>query len=100
MADADRPDGKPQVEEKKPIIEYPTSYTFKVMGTQAGFRAFVEELFARLMGRPLSAESLVEKPSSGGKYVSISVTVDLHSEEQRRGIYAELHQEKRIVYYL
>ncbi|HLL52482.1 MAG TPA: DUF493 domain-containing protein [Myxococcaceae bacterium] len=94
MADVEKPEGQ------KPLIEYPTSYTFKVMGTQAGFRQVVEALFARLMGRQLPPEALVEKPSSGGKYVSISVTVELHSEEQRRGIYAEIHQEKRIVYYL
>jgi len=85
---------------EKPKIEYPTDYTFKVMGQQEGFRAFVVELFERLVGQSLSAESVTEQPSSKGKYVSVSVTVHLHSEDQRRGVYHELHKEKRIVYYL
>lgn len=89
-----------EVEEKKPVIEYPTHYTFKVMGVQEGFREFVLELFERLLGRALPPEAVTEQPSRKGTYVSLSVTVHLHSEEQRRGIYHGLHQEKRIVYYL
>ena len=92
---------QPQVEEKKLAVEYPTDYTFKVMGLQGGdFRTYVRELFERLMERPLGPEALSEQPSSKGKYLSINVTVHLTSEDQRRGIYAELHRDARVVYYL
>jgi len=88
-------------EENKPVIEYPTVYTFKVMGVQEdGFVEYVRTLFKRLMGSEISQDSIREQPSSKGKYVSVSVSVYLLSEEHRRAIYAQLHQEKRVVYYL
>jgi putative lipoic acid-binding regulatory protein len=88
-------------EEKKPVIEYPTVYTFKVMGVQEhGFVEYVRTLFKRLMGTEISKDSISEQPSSKGKYVSVSVSVYLLSEEHRRSIYAQLHQEKRVIYYL
>ena len=95
--------GEPQPEpaERKPLIEYPTTYTFKVMGKQEhGFREYVRGLFHRIMGQEISPDSMSEQPSRGEKYVSISVTVVLLSEEQRRHVYTELHTERRILYYL
>ena len=86
---------------KKPLIQYPTVYTFKVMGLQEGdFREYVRQLFRRLMGTEVSPDSISEQPSSRGKYVSVTVTVVLLSEEHRRSIYGALHQEKRVLYYL
>lgn len=98
----DGPDSKPPAdEEKKPLIEYPAVYTFKVMGKQAhGFSDYVRELFRRLMGTEISPDSIHEQPSSKGKYVSVSVSVYLLSEEHRRAIYAELHKDERVIYYL
>ena len=76
-------------------------YTFKVMGVQEdGFVEYVRTLFKRLMGSEISQDSIREQPSSKGNYVSVSVSVYLLSEEHRRSIYAQLHQEKRVVYYL
>jgi hypothetical protein len=91
--------GDPQ--DRPPLIEYPTVYTFKVMGLQEhGFREYVRQLFKRLMGTEVSPDSLSEQPSSRGKYLSVSVSVYLLSEDQRRTIYAALHREKRVLYYL
>jgi len=93
--------GQPESPERKPLIEYPTTYTFKVMGKQQhGFREYVRGLFHRIMGQEISPDSMSEQPSRGEKYVSISVTVVLLSEEQRRHVYTELHKERRILYYL
>jgi putative lipoic acid-binding regulatory protein len=88
-------------EEKKPLIEYPTVYTFKVMGKQGpgGFAEYVRDLFRTLMGSEISPDSIREQPSSKGTYVSVSVSVYLLSEEHRRAIYARLRQEPRVVYY-
>ncbi len=87
--------------EKRLLIEYPTVYTFKVMGRQEhGFREYVRQLFKRLMGTEVSLDSISERPSTGNKYLSVSVSVYLLSEEQRRGIYRQLHREKRVLYYL
>jgi uncharacterized protein len=88
-------------EDKKPLIEYPTVYTFKVMGTQEhGFREYVRQLFKRLMATDVSPDSISEQPSSRGKYVSVNVSVYLLSEDQRKAIYEALHKEKRVLYYL
>jgi hypothetical protein len=87
--------------ERAPLIAYPTAYTFKVMGKQEhGFREYVRGLFHRIMGQEVSPDSMSEQPSRGEKYVSVSVTVVLLSEEQRRHVYTELHKERRILYYL
>ncbi len=99
-----RPEGSApkalELDEKKPLIEYPTVYTFKVMGRQASdFPTYVRELFQRLL-EGKDPESIVEQPSSKGTYVSLSVAVRLESEEQRRAIYTQLHGDPRIVYYL
>ncbi|MHB8879071.1 MAG: HP0495 family protein, partial [Myxococcaceae bacterium] len=76
---------------KKPLIEYPTVYVFKVMGKQEhGFKAYVRLLFKRLMGTEIALDSISEQPSSMGKYVSVTVSVVLLSEEQRRSIYEQL----------
>jgi putative lipoic acid-binding regulatory protein len=88
-------------QEQKPLIEYPTVYTFKVMGRQApDFADYVRGLFRLLMGTEISPDSIREQPSSKGTYVSLSVSVYLLSEEHRRSIYARLRQEQRVVYYL
>jgi putative lipoic acid-binding regulatory protein len=87
--------------DKKPLIEYPTPYAFKVMGVQEhGFREHVRQLFKRAMGVEVPLDSISEQPSSRGKYVSITLTVVLLSEEQRVTIYSHLHRDKRVIYYL
>jgi uncharacterized protein len=84
-----------------PLIEYPTEYAFKVMGKpEDDFVGYVRALFSRVLGLEVPAEAVAAQPSSKGTYVSLTVTVTLHSEEHRRRVYAQLHQEKRIVYYL
>jgi len=86
---------------QKPLIEYPTVYTFKVLGKQEhGFREYVRQLFKRVMGTEVPLDSIAERPSRLGKYLSVSVSVYLISEEQRRAIYMQLHKEKRVLYYL
>jgi putative lipoic acid-binding regulatory protein len=91
----------PDEEPKKPLIEYPTVYTFKVMGKQEhGFKEHVRGLFRPVLGTEVSPDSISEQPSSRGKYLSVSVSVYLLSEDQRRAIYSVLHKDKRVIYYL
>ena len=93
MADAEEP--------KKPLIEYPTEYSFKVMGKlEHGFPEYIRLKFSRLMGNEVSRDSISENVSKQGHYVSVNVSVYLLSEEQRQKIYADIHTDKRIVYYL
>lgn len=88
-------------EADKELISYPTVYAFKVMGRQEhGFAEYVRQVFRRLMGTEVSPDSITVQPSSRGKYVSVTVSVYLLSEDQRRSIYAHLHKDKRVLYYL
>jgi len=87
--------------EDRPLIQYPTVYSFKVMGLQEdGFQEHVRQLFRRLLGSGVSPDSISEQPSSRGKYVSLTVAVVLLSEDQRKAIYEALHKDKRVLYYL
>lgn len=84
----------------KPLIEYPTHYTFKAMGlAAAGFRELVRKLVEDVMGA-LADDALEERPSSAGKYLSINVHVFLQNEDQRRKVYEAFHGEKSIVWYV
>ncbi len=85
-------------DEAPPLIEYPTHYVFKAVGP-AGINARVRELVESVLG-PLGDGAFVERPSSQGKYVSVSAHVHLQSEDQRRRVYEAFHQEKQIVFYL
>ena len=87
--------------EGKPILIYPQDYTFKVMGKQErGFKEYVRQLFHRVLAQEISPDSMSELPSKGEKYLSVSVTVHLISEEQRARVYEALHKDRRILYYL
>lgn len=104
MAEDDVPEKSEQATPEgaqKPLIEYPTDYTFKVMGKQEnGFKEHVRHLFKRAMGTELPVEAFVDQPSKQGTYLSVSVTVYLLSEEQRRTIYELLHKDRLVRYYL
>ena len=99
--DAHGPEGEHGQDRSKPLIEYPTVYTFKVMGQQEhGFREYVRQLFHRMMGQEISPDSISEQPSQPGEVRLGHGHRVLLSEEQRRRIYEQLHKERRILYYL
>lgn len=82
-------------------IDYPTSYTFKVMGLRTDdFPEHVRGLVNSALNGTLEEYAWTELPSQHGKYVSVSITVRLTSEEQRRAIYHAFHADERVVYYL
>ena len=92
---------KPVLEYDKPLIEYPTVYPFKVMGKlEHGFADYIREKFTRLLGAEVPAEAITQNVSNQGRFVSLTISVTLVSEAQRQAIYADIHVDKRIVYYL
>lgn len=82
-----------------PLIAYPTYYTFKAMGLAGGMRALVVGLVEGVVG-PVDAQAVSVRPSSAGKYESVTVQVYLKSEDERRRVYEAFHGEKAIVWYV
>ena len=67
-------------------IDFPTIYTFKIIGdTNSPFAHAVEELFASY-----AEKSIVPQASSGAKYLSLSVTVELGDYEELEALYGKI----------
>jgi hypothetical protein len=83
-----------------PLIEYPLVYAFKVMGLAApDFEAHARALVTGAAGTSAGLAASV-RASAGGKYHSVTVSLRLDSEAQRRAVYEALHADARVVYYL
>ena len=83
-----------------PLLEYPVDYPVKVIGIAA------EDLAAHVRGvlaaaAPAAAVGEAStRPSSGGKYLSVTVTVRLGSEDERLAVHAALQADPRVLYSL
>ena len=82
-----------------PLIQFPTFYTFKAMGLAGAVRDLVVQLVGAVVGA-VDPGAVTVRPSSAGKYESISVHVYLRSEDERRRVYESFHREKAIVWYV
>jgi putative lipoic acid-binding regulatory protein len=92
------PPARSAVAPQAPLIEFPTFYTFKAMGLAGTVRDRVLQLVAEVLGE-VDPKATTVRPSSAGKYESVSVHVYLKSEDERRRIYESFHREKAIVWY-
>lgn len=85
---------------KPPLIEYPTFYTFKAMGLAGPeLRQRIAAHLRSVVGEVDEAQ-LTVRPSSAGKYESVSAQVYLRSEDERRRVYEAFHGDKGIVWYV
>jgi uncharacterized protein len=72
------------------LIEYPSAFPIKVMGAKVdGFFEAVVAV-ARHFDPGFDAGSVEQRPSSGGKYLSLTVTVTATSREQLDELYRTL----------
>jgi putative lipoic acid-binding regulatory protein len=72
------------------LIEYPSEFPIKVMGTHAD--GFVEAIVAvaRRHDPTFDASKLELRPSRAGNYLGITITVTATSREQLDALYTEL----------
>src|SRR5512141_1638903 len=76
-------------------LEYPLDYGFTISGLAGDdVPEHARQLVARFVVN-VPAESVTVRSSAGGKYPSVSVSVQLESEEQRRAVYQALHEDER-----
>ena len=72
------------------LIEYPSRFPIKVMGTNVdGFVHAVTEI-ARRFDPAFDAASIELRPSSGAKYLGVTITVTATSREQLDELYRTL----------
>ena len=75
---------------QRPAVEYPLDFPIKAMGVASdGFTALVIDIVRR-HAPDLNAETVAARPSQGGRYVSVTVTVRAESREQLDNIYRDL----------
>ncbi len=81
------------------LIDYPSAFPIKVMGAQAdGFEAAVVAV-ALQFDPGFDASTIERRPSKGGKYLGLTLTVTATSREQLDELYRTLstHPMVRVV---
>jgi putative lipoic acid-binding regulatory protein len=72
------------------LLEFPCDFPIKVMGAATDeFRSLALGNVTRHFG-PLAAGSIAERPSSGGRYLGLTITVRAESKAQLDAAYGEL----------
>jgi uncharacterized protein len=85
--------------EPESLIQYPTDFPIKIMGmNELGFEVVIAELI-REHAPDFDMATIEVRESSGGKYLSITATVNAKSREQLDSIYRALtsHPKVRVV---
>jgi len=87
-----------QLDEK--VNEYPGPRSFKAIGSGGedfvnNIRSAVEEVVGKLKGSQVQ-----QRPSSGGKYVSVTLKCWVEDPDQVVAIYAAMRQDSRLRWYL
>ena len=75
---------------RESLIEYPCRFPIKVMGAMAeGFAQTLAEL-ALEFDPAFDAASMELRPSKGGNYLGVTITITATSREQLDGLYLRL----------
>ena len=83
--------------EDAPGFEFPCDYQIKAMGVDDGrFHELVIEIIRRHCGS-VREDSLRMRPSSAGKYVSVSIVIEASSREQLDAIYDDLTAHDKVL---
>ncbi|MGR8919761.1 MAG: HP0495 family protein [Gammaproteobacteria bacterium] len=83
--------------DETPLLEFPCDFPIKIMGDAArDFDALVVGIVRKHVS-DLREGAVRRRASSGGKYVSITVTIQAESREQLDGLYRELSAHERVL---
>lgn len=80
----------PEIPPEQSLIEYPSRFPIKVMG--AHVEGFVEAIVsvARNFDPAFDAATVEQRPSKGGNYLGLTITVTATSREQLDELYRTL----------
>ncbi len=93
MASAQPPtslNSRPTAEAEPSLISYPSLFPIKVMGLQADGLVHAVTSIARAFDPVFDASTVELRPSKGGKYLGITITVTATSREQLDELYRTL----------
>ncbi len=79
------------------LIDYPSRYPLKVVGNQhTEFENIVLQLVRTRCPQAEHIE-VSQRASKKGKYVALTLTFTVHSQQQLEGIYRDLHECEHVV---
>lgn len=80
----------PDTPPEESLIQYPCQFPIKVMGQQA--EGFVEAIavVARQFDPSFDATTIEQRPSSGGRYLGLTITITATSRDQLDELYRTL----------
>lgn len=83
--------------QKESALEFPCNFPIKAMGLAAAdFDALVVSIISRHVAA-LGEGAVTSRPSSNGKYISVTVTISAESQQQLDAIYRELTAHPRVL---
>jgi putative lipoic acid-binding regulatory protein len=72
------------------LLEFPCDYPIKIMGQASDeFRSLALGIVTRHFGE-LAEDSIEERPSRGGRYLGLTITVRAENKAQLDAVYLEL----------
>ncbi|HET7792989.1 MAG TPA: DUF493 family protein [Rhizobacter sp.] len=80
----------PEIPSDQSLIEYPSKFPIKVMGENVDGFVHAITLVAEKFDPAFDAATVELRPSSGGKYMGVTVTVTATSREQLDELYRTL----------
>jgi putative lipoic acid-binding regulatory protein len=80
----------PEVPPEQSLIEYPSQFPIKVMGAKVD--GFIEAIthIARQFDPGFDASTIEQRPSKGGNYLGLTITITATSREQLDEVYRTL----------
>jgi len=79
------------------LFDFPCEFPIKVMGTSGkDFDVLVVDIVRRHCHHDLTEKAVSVRHSTGGKYVSVTVTFTAQSRAQLDALYAELSAHERV----
>ncbi len=83
--------------DEETLLEFPCSFPIKAMGkAEADFDLLVVEIVRRHVPN-LSENAVRTRPSKGGKWLAVTITIQAESKAQIDAIYRDLTDHHRVV---
>lgn len=90
MSTSESPQGAASISRAESLIEYPSKFPIKVMGTRVEGLVHAITSIALQFDPDFDASTIELRESKGGKYLGVTVTVNATSREQLDELYRTL----------